>query len=213
MLTRIVIAANYPLFREGLRLILESEPEFKIAAEVGDTQGAINAARNVKFEIMLIDSALLESKTIETIRIILREYPKIRIIVLMTEYSDERINHILENGAAGCLQKHTDSQTLIRFIKNVSLGDHILFTDIEETLPVQTSLKGTHPNTFKMSAREMEILNHLVKGASNKEIGASLFISEKTVKNHLSNIYRKMAVSDRTQAALKAVKLNIFLPE
>lgn len=210
MLIRTVIAADYPLLREGLRRILEADTGIEIIAEVGGGQGAINVTRNMKFDILLIDFNILRESGLEVVRVIRREYPRIGIIVLMADVADEKINQILQIGVAGCLLKYADSQALLRSIYKVFSGEPLLPPTVVGNLPGQLRQKKAFENTFNLSEREMEILNYLVKGSSNKEIGLALFISEKTVKNHLSSIYRKLAVGDRTQAALKAVKLKLF---
>lgn len=208
---RIVIADDHPLLREGLRRILEFEDGIEVVAEVGDGQGAINIARTTDFDILLMDLNMPGVNGLEAGRVIRREYPEIGILVLTVDDSDEKVFQVLQLGVAGYLLKDVDSKTLIQSIHKVFSGEPILSPSVTGKLLDQLS----HPNPEKkdtcgLSDREMEILHYVVKGSSNREIGISLFISEKTVKNHLSSIYRKLAVEDRTQAALKAVKLNFF---
>ncbi|TGE36973.1 response regulator transcription factor [Desulfosporosinus fructosivorans] len=207
---RIVIADDHPLLREGLRRILEFEEGFEVVAEVGDGQGAINAARNMAVDILLMDLNMPGVNGLEAGRVIRREFPEIGILVLTVDDSDEKVFQVLQIGVAGYLLKDVDSKTLIHSIRKVYAGEPILSPSVTGKLLNQL----THPipvkNTCGLSEREMEILNYVVRGASNREIGVSLFISEKTVKNHLSSTYRKLAVEDRTQAALKAVKLKFI---
>ncbi|MHB8074807.1 response regulator [Desulfosporosinus fructosivorans] len=207
---RIVIADDHPLLREGLRRILEFEEGFDVVAEVGDGQGAINAARNMAVDILLMDLNMPGVNGLEAGRVIRREFPEIGILVLTVDDSDEKVFQVLQIGVAGYLLKDVDSKTLIHSIRKVYAGEPILSPSVTGKLLNQL----THPipvkNTCGLSEREMEILNYVVRGASNREIGVSLFISEKTVKNHLSSTYRKLAVEDRTQAALKAVKLKFI---
>ncbi|HZK84282.1 MAG TPA: response regulator transcription factor [Desulfosporosinus sp.] len=207
---RIVIADDHPLLREGLRRILEFEDGIEVVAEVGDGQGAINAARNMTFDILLMDLNMPGVNGLEAGRVIRRECPKIGILVLTVDDSDEKVFQVLQIGVAGYLLKDVDSKTLIQSIRKVYAGEPILSPTVTGKLLNQL----THPiplkNTCGLSDREMEILHYVVRGSSNREIGTALFISEKTVKNHLSSIYRKLAVEDRTQAALKAVKLKFI---
>jgi len=209
-LIRIVIADDHPLIREGLRRILEFEDGIEVIAEVGDGQGAINIARSLDFDILLMDLNMPGVNGLEAGRVIRRECPNIGILVLTVDDSDEKVFQVLQIGVAGYLLKDVDSKTLIHSIRKVYAGDPILSPSVTGKLLDQLSQTSPLKDTCGLSDREMEILHYVVKGSSNREIGTSLFISEKTVKNHLSSIYRKLAVEDRTQAALKAVKLNFF---
>ncbi|EHQ90017.1 response regulator [Desulfosporosinus youngiae] len=207
---RIVIADDHPLIREGLRRILEFEDGIEVVAEVGDGQGAINVARTMKFDILLMDLNMPGVNGLEAGRVIRRERPNIGILVLTVDDSDEKVFQVLQIGVAGYLLKDVDSKTLITSIRKVYSGEPILSPSVTGKLLDQLSQSSPLKDTCGLSDREMEILHYVVKGSSNREIGTSLFISEKTVKNHLSSIYRKLGVEDRTQAALKAVKLNFF---
>lgn len=208
---QIVIADDHPLLREGLRRILEFEEGIEVVAEVGDGQGAINVARKMKFDILLMDLNMPVVNGLEAGRVIRREFPDIGILVLTVDDSDEKIFQVLQIGVAGYLLKDVDSKTLIHSIRKVYSGEPILSPAVTGKLMGQLSHPSPAKDTCGLSDREMEILHYVVQGSSNREIGTSLFISEKTVKNHLSSIYRKLAVEDRTQAALKAVKLKFFL--
>ena len=205
---RIVIADDHPLLREGLRRILEFEDGIEVVAEVGDGQGAINTARKMTFDILLMDLNMPGVNGLEASRVIRRERPEIGILVLTVDDSDEKVFQVLQIGVAGYLLKDVDSATLIQSIRKVHTGEPILSPAVTGKLLEQFIRPSPLKNTCGLSEREMEILQYVVRGSSNREIGTALFISEKTVKNHLSSIYRKLAVEDRTQAALKAVKLK-----
>ncbi|HWQ42400.1 MAG TPA: response regulator transcription factor [Desulfosporosinus sp.] len=207
---RIVIADDHPLLREGLRRILEFEDGIEVVAEVGDGQGAINAARNMIFDIILMDLNMPGVNGLEATRVIRRECPAIGILVLTVDDSDEKVFQVLQSGVAGYLLKDVDSKTLIQSIRKVYAGEPILSPAVTGKLLHQLTHPTPARDTCGLSDREMEILHYVVRGASNREIGTALFISEKTVKNHLSSIFRKLAVEDRTQAALKAVKLKFI---
>ncbi|MDR3542678.1 MAG: response regulator transcription factor [Desulfosporosinus sp.] len=208
---RIVIADDHPLLREGLRRILEFEDGIEVVDEVGDGQGAINSARNMKFDILLMDLNMPGVNGLEASRVIRRERPEIGILVLTVDDSDDKVFQVLQIGVAGYLLKDVDSKTLIQSIRKVYSGEPILSPAVTGKLLKQFSGSSALHNTCGLSEREMEILHYVVRGSSNREIGTALFISEKTVKNHLSSIYRKLGVEDRTQAALKAVKLKLVL--
>lgn len=206
---RVVIADDHPLLREGLRRILEFEEGIQVVAEVGDGQGAINIARSTQFDILLMDLNMPGVNGLDACRVIRREKPEIGILVLTVDDSDEKIFQVLQLGVAGYLLKDVIPKALVDSIRKVYIGEPILAPSVTGKLLGQLSNSSAPKNNYGLSNREMEILKYVVKGSSNRDIGISLFISEKTVKNHLSNIFRKLEVEDRTQAALKAVKLKL----
>lgn len=206
---RVVIADDHPLLREGLRRILEFEDGIQVICEVGDGQGAINISRSMDFDILLMDLNMPGVNGLEACRVIRKEHPEIGILVLTVDDSDEKVFQVLQLGVAGYLLKDVDSQTLVDSIRKVHTGQPILSPAVTGKLLGQLSHPVQTKVTCGLSERELEILTYVVKGSSNREIGQALFISEKTVKNHLSSIFRKLEVEDRTQAALKAIKLKI----
>jgi DNA-binding NarL/FixJ family response regulator len=206
---RVVIADDHPLLREGLRRILEFEEGIQVVSEVGDGQGAINISRSVNFDILLMDLNMPGVNGLEACRVIRREHPEIGILVLTVDDSDEKVFQVLQLGVAGYLLKDVDPQTLVDSIRKVHTGQPILSPAVTGKLLGQLSHPVQAKDTCGLSDREIEILTYVVKGSSNREVGLALFISEKTVKNHLSSIFRKLEVEDRTQAALKAIKLKI----
>ena len=206
---RVVIVDDHPLIREGLCRILEFEPEIEVCDTVGDGQGAINAARRMPFDILLMDLNMPGVDGLEACKVIRREYPNIGILILTVDDSDEKILQVLQLGVAGYLLKDVDSKTLVDSIRRAHTGGPILSPTVTGKLIGKLTNSTLAHDGSLVSERELEILNYVVQGASNKEIGQALFISEKTVKNHLSSIFRKLEVEDRTQAALKAVKLKL----
>lgn len=207
---RVVVADDHPLLREGLRRILEFEDGIEVVAEVGDGQGAINVTRKMKIDVILMDLNMPGVNGLEACQVIRRENPQTGILVLTVDDSDEKVFQVLQLGVAGYLLKDVDPMTLVESIRKVHAGEPILSPALAGKLLGQLAHNKSARETFGLSAREMDILTYVVRGASNREIGTALFISEKTVKNHLSSIFRKLDVEDRTQAALKAVKLNLI---
>lgn len=206
---RVVIADDHPLLREGLRRILEFEEGISVIEEVGDGQGAVNVARRSDFDILLMDLNMPGVNGLEACRVIRSEKPDIGILVLTVDDSDEKIFEVLQLGVAGYLLKDVEPKTLVESIRKVHAGEPILSPTVTGKLLGQLSHPTPGKETFGLSDRELEIVTYVVKGSSNREIGKTLYISEKTVKNHLSSIFRKLSVEDRTQAALKAVKLKL----
>ncbi|TCX50547.1 response regulator transcription factor [Dehalobacter sp. 14DCB1] len=210
---RVVIADDHPLLREGLRRILEFEEGIQVVAEVGDGQGAINMARKTPFDVLLMDLNMPGVNGLEACKVIRREFPNIGVLILTVDDSDEKVFQVLQLGVAGYLLKDVIPKALVDSIRKVYAGEPILSPSVTGKLLGQLSNPNNPKDHFGLSNREMEILTYVVKGSSNKDIGLTLFISEKTVKNHLSSIFRKLEVEDRTQAALKAVKTKLVTLE
>ncbi|AFV01599.1 MULTISPECIES: response regulator transcription factor [Dehalobacter] len=210
---RVVIADDHPLLREGLRRILEFEEGIQVVSEVGDGQGAINMARKTPFDVLLMDLNMPGVNGLEACKVIRREFPNIGILILTVDDSDEKVFQVLQLGVAGYLLKDVIPKALVDSIRKVYAGEPILSPSVTGKLLGQLSNPNSPKDHFGLSNREMEILTYVVKGSSNKDIGLTLFISEKTVKNHLSSIFRKLEVEDRTQAALKAVKTKLITLE
>jgi two-component system NarL family response regulator len=210
---RVVIADDHPLLREGLRRILEFEEGIQVVAEVGDGQGAINMARKTPFDDLLMDLNMPGVNGLEACKVIRREFPNIGVLILTVDDSDEKVFQVLQLGVAGYLLKDVIPKALVDSIRKVYAGEPILSPSVTGKLLGQLSNPNNPKDHFGLSNREMEILTYVVKGSSNKDIGLTLFISEKTVKNHLSSIFRKLEVEDRTQAALKAVKTKLVTLE
>ncbi|MDR3270632.1 MAG: response regulator transcription factor [Peptococcaceae bacterium] len=214
MSIRIVIADDHTLLREGLCRILEFEDDIEVIGEVGDGQGAINLARRLDLDVLLIDLNMPIVSGLEACRVIRREKPNVGIIILTVDDSEDKVFRVLQLGVASYLLKDVDSKMLIDSIRKVYACSPLVSSAMLTSAHGETTDLPLHKKqTFGLSDRELEILGCVVKGSSNKEIGHSLFISEKTVKNHLSSIFRKLLVEDRTQAALKAVKLELVALE
>src|SRR5690606_19516041 len=163
-----------------------------------------NVARTMDFDILLMDLNMPGVNGLEACRVIRKEREDIGILVLTVDDSDEKVFQVLQLGVAGYLLKDVDPETLVDSIRKVYAGQPILSPAVTGKLLDQLTQPPPTKETFGLSDRELQILTYVVRGSSNREIGQALFISEKTVKNHLSSIFRKLEVDDRTQAALKA---------
>lgn len=206
---RILIADDHPLIREGLRRILEMDPQIKVVGEVGDGQGAINKTRILDPHVVLMDLKMPGTDGIEASRVIRREFPEIRIIIL-TVADDDDMLEVIRAGASGYLLKDVEPVELLKAIHTVYEGRPAFH-------PIVTSRLLGEYNRLSMpvrkddeisllTEREKEVLGLIAQGESNKNIAHKLFISEKTVKNHITSIFRKLKVEDRTQAAIFAIK-------
>lgn len=206
---RILIADDHPLIREGLRRIIELDPQLKVVEEVGDGQGAINQARQLAPDMILMDLKMPGTDGIEASRVIRREFPEIRIIIL-TVAEDDDMMEVIRAGACGYLLKDVEPNELLKAIHTVFEGRpafHPLVTSRLLGEYNRLSMPVRKDDEISMlTEREKEVLGLIAHGESNKNIAHKLFISEKTVKNHITSIFRKLKVEDRTQAAIFAIK-------
>lgn len=206
---RILIADDHPLIREGLRHVLELDPRLKVVGEVGDGQGAINLARALQPDVILMDLKMPGTDGIVASRVIANEFPKIRIIIL-TVAEDESMLDVIRSGACGYLLKDVEPAELIKAIYNVMDGKPALHPVVTGKLLGEYSRLSSPVSRGEgiqaLTEREKEVLMLIARGESNRNIARKLFISEKTVKNHITSIFRKLKVEDRTQAAIYAIK-------
>ncbi len=205
---RVLIADDHALVREGLRKLLELSDNIEILSEVGDGQGAINIARKEKPDVILMDVNMPGTNGISATRVIKREIPSIHIIAL-TIYEDEEVVDMVRAGVSAYVLKDVAGSELIDTINRVMQGEVVIHPRVANRLVRELSRNENKKNDIRLTKRERDVLLLLVKGHSNKEMAEAMFISEKTVKNHLTSIFRKLGVKDRTQAAVYALKNNI----
>lgn len=206
---RILLADDHPLIREGLRRILEMDPQIEVVGEVGDGQGAINKTRILDPDVVLMDLKMPGTDGVEASRVIRREFPEIRIIIL-TVADDDDMLEVIRAGASGYLLKDVEPGELLKAIHTVYEGRPAFHPIVTSRLLGEynrLSMPVRKDDEISMlTEREKEVLGLIAQGESNKNIAHKLFISEKTVKNHITSIFRKLKVEDRTQAAIFAIK-------
>jgi two-component system, NarL family, response regulator DegU len=218
MATNIVIIDDHQLFREGVKRILEFEPSFNVVAEGDDGSEAVNLIESHEPDVVLMDINMPETNGVEATRELMSKYPETKVIILSIHDDENYVNHALKTGALGYLLKEMDSEALIDAVKVVADGGSYVHPKVTHNLVAEYKRLANAQNTggFQQSEvrrplhlltrRECEVLQMLADGKSNRGIGEALYISEKTVKNHVSNILQKMNVNDRTQAVVTAIK-------
>lgn len=210
---KIIIIDDHPLVREGLRKILDMEEELKVIDEAGDGQGAINLTRRLKPDVILMDINMPGTNGIEATRVIKRELPSVGIIALTIHEEEEYVLELVRAGVSGYVLKDIAPAKLIETIKIVAKGHSVIDPSITNKIFGEISRLSRHRRMREdwenLTEREMDVLKLMAKGFSNKEIAQDLTISEKTVKNHITNIFRKLQVEDRTQAVLFAIKHHL----
>src|ERR1700694_1917262 len=215
---RIVIADDHPIFRDGLRRLLESEPDLKVIGEACDGAEAVKLARQLKPDILLLDLAMPKHPGLEALGEMSSPAAphSVRVILLTAAAEKNQIVEALQLGARGVVLKDSATQLLLKAIHTVMAGEYWVGRESVSNLVqylrtlVQSSSDEARKKKFGLTPRELEIVSAVVAGYSNKEIAEYFKISEDTVKHHLSNIFDKLGVSTRLELALFAV--NQALP-
>ena len=213
---RILLVDDQALFREGLRTLLSVHPDLEVVGEANDGQEALDMARSLKPDVILMDLRMPVLDGVTATRYFSETHPRCRVIVLTTFDDDEYVFEALRAGAVGYLLKDVSSEKLVEAIHTAVGGETFLQPSVaakvvaEFARLTEQKLPSSQTLVEPLSERELEIVALVANGASNKEIAAQLFIAEGTVKNHLTNILGKLGVRDRTQAALKAKELGLI---
>ena len=210
---RILLADDHTLFRRGIRTILEQMDGVKVEGEAASGREAIELAHELVPDVILMDIRMPDGDGIEATRQILKENPHIGVI-LVTMYDDpESVFSAMRAGARGYVLKEADPEELRRVIEAAHCGEVMLCPIIAKKVLEHfgSDRKPQRPEMpyEKLTQRELEVLQLATDGLSNKEIGGTLVISEKTVKNHINNIFSKLQVNDRTQAILYALRKGL----
>ena len=221
MTTKIVIIDDHQLYREGIKRILEFESTFKVVAEGEDGNVALGLMDTYLPDVVLIDINMPHTNGLVATELLINKYPAAKIIILSVHDDENFVTRALRVGASGYLLKAMNSQTLVEAVKVVANGGtyldskviHNLVNEYRRLVSAGMEIAEERISGVKirrplhlLTRRECEVLQLLADGNSNRGIGDALFISEKTVKNHVSSILQKINVNDRTQAVIEAIK-------
>lgn len=214
---RLLIVDDQMLFREGLSTLLSVWDDIDIVGEAENGLEAIEKTAELAPDVILMDLRMPELGGVAATERLTAEHPNSRIIVLTTFDDDESVFDALRAGAVGYLLKDVSSEKLVEAIRTTASGNSFLQPSVAAKVLAEFSRQPTPAKkptvndlVEPLSKRELEILQFLGKGASNKEIAAGLFLTEGTVKNHITNILGKMGVRDRTQAALMGKDMGLI---
>ncbi len=212
---RILIVDDHPLIREGLRAVLETQPDLEMVGEACDGYEAVRQALALKPDVIMMDLALPRMGGIDAIREILRAAPGIKVLVLSNYLDDEKVFGALKAGAKGYILKETGAQELRQAVRSVYQGKAALDPAVQRKLVDQ--LAGTGSNDLlpenDLTQRELEVLRLMAQGYTNPQIAARLSVAEGTVRFHVSNVLRKLGMENRTQAVLYALQKGLAGPE
>ncbi|CAH2716614.1 Response regulator protein VraR [Neobacillus rhizosphaerae] len=205
---RVLIADDHHVVRRGLVFFLRTQKGLDIIGEAANGKEAVELAKLLKPDIILMDLVMPEMDGIQATRIIKSEQPEIKIMMLTSFSEQDHVIPALEAGASGFQLKDIQPDELVTSIKKIMSGENHLHPRATSHLLANLSNKSKVEKNLieELTKRELDVLKEIAKGKSNKEIASSLFITEKTVKTHVSNLLAKLELADRTQAALYAVK-------
>lgn len=210
---RVLIADDHSMVRQGLKQILELEQDITVVAQASNGEEAIALATSFSPDVILMDINMPILNGIQAIKELRQRQHPSKIIVLTIHEDREYLFKALQLGAEGYVLKDAEPSVLIHAIRNVAEGQSFIQPNMTKELVKEfnrvTLNDKEKQDESNLTTREIEVLELIAEGMINKEIGKQLYISEKTVKNHVSNIFKKLNVSDRTQAAIYAFKHNL----
>lgn len=211
---RLLLCDDHAMFRQGLRSILETEEDFRVIGEAATGREAVLHALETRPDVTLMDLQMPELDGVAATKAILTEQPESKVIVLTMYRQDRYVFEAIKAGARGYMLKDSGANDLIDAIRRVAAGETLLNAEMAASILDEFHQLGdlpAHPDhkISELTEREEDILRLLAQGASNQEIAGSLGISEKTVRNRLSEIFSKLRLNNRTQAALYALREGI----
>jgi len=205
---RILIVDDHTVVRKGLKALILTEADLEVVGEAGDGEEAVRRARILKPDVILMDMSMPKMDGVEAITEIKKEDPEARILVLTSFAEDKKILAAIKAGALGYLLKDASPDELLRAIHDVHRGESSLHPTVAQKVihAIQGPTDPDPKSDRSLTERELEILKLIAEGLPNQQIAKQLFISERTVRTHVSNILRKLNLPNRTQAALYAVR-------
>jgi DNA-binding NarL/FixJ family response regulator len=207
---RILVADDHPLTRDGIKAALALDAEFEVVAEARDGQEAVSLAEEVKPDVVLMDVRMPVLGGIRATQAISRTVPTARVVMLTVEETQARVGEAIQAGAAGYLLKDIDAHELARAVHLAAEGSAVIHPNLtRQFIEEIRQLTRGEQNVSTLSAREVEVLQMIAYGSTNREVAEALHISPQTVKTYLERIFTKLGVSDRTRAVAVALKHGI----
>ncbi|NLP17228.1 MAG: response regulator transcription factor [Clostridiales bacterium] len=208
---KVMVADDHSMVREGIKQILELDGDIKVNAEAGSGRECIDILDEKNTDVLLLDINMPNMNGLQVLQYLREKKTNVKVLILTIHNEVEYLVRAVEIGVDGYVLKDSDSTVLKKAIFTINKGDSFIQPELTPLLKKRLEDKSTSPKLIeeKLTRREIEVLKLLAEGLFNKEVAYTLNISEKTVKNHVSNIFKKINVSDRTQAAVYAIKHNI----
>jgi DNA-binding NarL/FixJ family response regulator len=209
---RVLVADDHAVVRKGIAAVLSTEPGMEVVGEAAEGAEAVEAARQLQPDVVLIDLVMPNMSGIEALRLILAEQPRARVLVLTSFATDDQVLPAIKAGALGYLLKDSGPEELVRAIRQVHRGESSLHPRVARQLLEHVARPAEAAPSDALAGltnREVEVLRLVARGLSNQQIAAELVLSEATVRVHVSNILSKLQVESRTQAALYALRQGL----
>ncbi|HEC2171358.1 TPA: response regulator transcription factor [Staphylococcus delphini] len=206
---KIALVDDHFIVRQGLEFLLSTQPQIEVVGSFGEGQALLDALATdqIEPELILVDLVMPEMNGITLIQKLKEQHADIKILVLTSYVDEEHVMSAMQAGADGYEMKDVKPEALMTSIETVLQGDKVIHKDAQQVMDTVI----TKPHMLnKLSKRETEVLKEMAKGKTNKEIAETLFVSEKTIKTHVSHIFSKLEVTDRTQAAIYAMENHLF---
>ncbi|EJO32510.1 response regulator [Achromobacter marplatensis] len=217
---RILLVDDHTLFRSGVRLLLQRQPDFEVVAEAGDGVEGIKRAKELKPDVILLDLNLPGLSGLETLQLLTQDLPSCAVIILTVSEEADELGQALRDGARGYLVKNIDAEVLTSAIRRAAAGESVIAESMTAKLvdqfrgaASQAAQASGSAERHRLTARETQIVQCLARGASNKVIARELDVSETTVKIHVQNVLKKLNLTSRVQVAVYAVEHGLHSEE
>jgi DNA-binding NarL/FixJ family response regulator len=213
---RVVLADDHAVFREGLASLLSAEKDLSVAGQAASAEEAVKVTAKSRADVLVVDMEMPGASGLEAIAAVHTAAPSVQVIVLSGHVDGPTVKAALAAGAAGYLSKQETAKSIVSAIHAVMRGEKALSPQASASLAAQLESEAGAPagqqqhETHGLTDREIEILRHIAMGKTNAQIGAELFLSESTIKNHVYNLYRKLAVLNRSSAVLRALEMGLI---
>lgn len=204
----IILVDDHHIVRQGMKFLLSTEESFNVIADFNNGRELLEHLDEMQLpNLIIMDLVMPELNGIEATRRIKAKYPDVKVLVLSSFIDEEHVLGVMDAGADGYEMKDSEPKALINTIKQIAAGEQIFHPDV---MKVRKSGMNLAHLRNPLSKRELEVLKAMSEGLTNKEIAEKLFVSEKTVKTHVSHIFAKLEVGDRTQASMYGVKYKLI---
>ncbi|MGE8638386.1 MAG: response regulator [Achromobacter sp.] len=217
---RILLVDDHTLFRSGVRLLLQRQPDFEVVAEAGDGVEGIKRAKELKPDVILLDLNLPGLSGLETLQLLTQDLPSCAVIILTVSEEADELGQALRDGARGYLVKNIDAEVLTSAVRRAAAGESVIAESMTAKLvdqfrgaASQAAQASGNAERHRLTARETQIVQCLARGASNKVIARELDVSESTVKIHVQNVLKKLNLTSRVQVAVYAVEHGLHSEE